>query len=475
MMDTNNDLRPDARPGEPLALGVIVLMTVTVVLAVVGVVLGVMSLDDEGAAGGGAGQGVVAAAATTIEEVAIDADEFSFSPDTLRVEPGTLVVATVTNVGATSHDFVFGDATTGSLAPGETGTVELGPFTSSGVVYCSVPGHRENGMELHVQVTGAETAAAGTGAEATGVAVTEEPGIDLTAAPEAGFTAADATLAPATNETVHELTIRASELPLEIAPGVTQEMWTFDGRVPGPVLRGRVGDTFRITLVNDGQYGHSIDFHASRVAWDDEMRTIQPGEELVYEFVAEYAGAFMYHCGTPPALHHIGTGMYGTIIVDPPDLAPVDHELVMVQSELYLGTDGGPGDLSAMLDDDWDAVVFNGYVNQYLHDPIRVEVGDRVRVWVVDAGPSENSSFHVVGTVFDTVFKEGAYLLSPTDATQGGAQALDLQPAQGGFVEFSFAEEGFYPFVTHKFSNASQGALGLFQVGDVELATGSGH
>ena len=70
--------------------------------------------------------------------------------------------------------------------------------------------------------------------------------------------------------------------------------------------------------------GHSIDFHASKVAWNDEMRTIQPGESLVYQFEADYAGAFMYHCGTAPALHHIGNGMYGAIIIDPPNLAPVD-------------------------------------------------------------------------------------------------------------------------------------------------------
>jgi nitrite reductase (NO-forming) len=203
------------------------------------------------------------------------------------------------------------------------------------------------------------------------------------------------------------------------------------------------------------------------------MRTIEPGESLTYQYVAEYAGMFMYHCGTAPALHHIGNGMFGAIIIDPPDLPPVDHEFVFVQSEYYLGPEGGPGDLTAMQNEDHDAVVFNGYVNQYLHQPIRVEPGERVRAWVLDAGPSENSAFHIVGTVFDTLFKEGAYHLRP-DATTGGAQALDLKPSQGGFVEFSFAEAGLYPIVTHKFANVGIGALGLFQAGDVE-STGAGH
>ena len=86
--------------------------------------------------------------------------------------------------------------------------------------------------------------------------------------------------------------------------------------------------------------GHSIDFHASKVAWSDEMRTIQPGESLVYEFEADYAGAYMYHCGTAPALHHIGNGMFGAIIIDPPNLEPVAQEYVVIQSELYLGSAG---------------------------------------------------------------------------------------------------------------------------------------
>jgi nitrite reductase (NO-forming) len=258
-----------------------------------------------------------------------------------------------------------------------------------------------------------------------------------------------------------------------VAPGVTQELWTFNDQFPGPVLRGRVGDLFTVTLVNEGKLGHSIDFHASKVAWNDEMRTIAPGESLVYQFEAKHAGVFMYHCGTAPALHHIGNGMHGAIVIDPPDLGPVAHEYLLVQSELYLGAKGEPGDLAKMQNEQHDAVVFNGYVNQYQHRPIRVEPGERVRVWVLDAGPNENSAFHIVGTIFDTVFKEGTYLLRP-DARQGGAQALDLQPSQGGFVEFTFDEGGLYPIVTHKFANVGKGALGLFQAGEV-AATGGGH
>lgn len=417
------------------------------------------------------------AAAATIS-VDVELGDLWVRPASIDVEPGTAVTMHVTNTGALSHDLkVNGTDGTALLDPGESETITVGPFTATTEAWCTVPGHREAGMSMQIVVSGdgGTTDHGGDGVVGDGeVAAGDVAEIDFAAAPGDGWQPFDPALEPAPGGTEHELTIVADEIVMEVAPGVTQEMWVFNGSYPGPTLRGKVGDIFTVTLVNEGQYGHSIDFHSSKVAWNDEMRTIAPGESLVYQYEAKHAGMFMYHCGTAPAIHHIGNGMFGAIIIDPPDLADVDHEFVIVQSELYTGPMGAPGDLTKMLDDAWDAVVFNGYVNQYLHAPIRVETGERVRVWVLDAGPSENSSFHIVGTIFDTVFKEGALLLEPDD-THGGAQALDLQPAQGGYVEFTFDEDGLYPIVTHKFSNASQGALGLFQAGDVEVPAGAGH
>src|ERR1035438_5058191 len=119
----------------------------------------------------------------------------------------------------------------------------------------------------------------------------------------------------------------------------------------------------------------------------------------------------------------------------PPDLPAVAHEFVVVQSELYLGPQNGTADEAKIAAEKPDAILFNGYVNQYDHAPIRVRVGQRVRVWVVDAGPQRATAFHVVGAQFDTVFKEGAYLLKAGNAEHGASQVLDLAPAQGGFVE----------------------------------------
>jgi nitrite reductase (NO-forming) len=266
---------------------------------------------------------------------------------------------------------------------------------------------------------------------------------------------------------------------MQVAKDVYQEVWTFNGTVPGPTLRVHVGDTVDVALINPkaAKLGHSVDFHASQVAWNDEMATINPGEKKVYKFTATHAGFFMYHCGTSPALHHIGNGMYGGIIVEPKGGLPkVDHEFAFVQGEYYTGPQGQPGDLTKMAAGAAapDYVVFNGTANQYLDHPIEVGVGDRIRTWVLNAGPSVDSSFHVVGTIFDTVMKEGVTL--ERDNPQGyGAQAIDLAPAQGGYAEFSLAEDGLYPIVTHAFNHPGRGALGLFKAGHGGPAPAGGH
>jgi nitrite reductase (NO-forming) len=155
--------------------------------------------------------------------------------------------------------------------------------------------------------------------------------------------------------------------------------------------------------------------------------------------------------------------MYGAVIIDPPDLAPADHEYLLVQGELYLGPQGEPADAEKIAAQTPDLVAFNGYADQYVHRPLAANVGDRVRVWVLDAGPNTSSSFHIVGGQFDTMYLEGGYRLRPGDP--GGAQALGLQPAQGGFVEVVFPEAGDYSFVTHRMSDAEKGARGVFHVG----------
>ena len=285
----------------------------------------------------------------------------------------------------------------------------------------------------------------------------------------------DATAPARAEGTVHDIDLYIVEQPMTVAEGFVQMVYAFGftpetATVPGPVIRVKVGDTVRINFINPDTnvMPHSVDFHASLVAWNDEMTDINPGESKLYEFTAEYAGVFMYHCGTAGALSHMLNGMYGLIIVEPEGgLDPVDREVFLVQNEWYLGPQGQTGNLekaNATVPNP-DFLVFNGIANQYKDNPIPVETGETVRAFVLNVGPNIDSSFHVVGTVFDEVIKEGIHLERGNEGNWG-SQAVDLAPAQGAIVEFHFAEDGLYPIVTHAFNFVAHGALGLFQAGD---------
>jgi nitrite reductase (NO-forming) len=289
----------------------------------------------------------------------------------------------------------------------------------------------------------------------------------------------DATAPELAEGEVHDIDLYVVEKPMTVAEGFVQTVYAFgtteeNASVPGPVIRVKVGDTVRIHFKNPATnlMPHSVDFHASLVAWNDEMTDINPGEEKLYEFTAEYAGVFMYHCGTAGALSHMLNGMYGLIIVEPEGgLAPVDREVFLVQNEWYLGPQGETGNLekaNATVPDP-SFVVFNGIANQYKDNPIPVETGETVRAFVLNVGPNIDSSFHVVGTIFDEVIKEGIHLKRGNDGNWG-SQAIDLAPAQGAIAEFHFAEDGLYPIVTHAFNFVAHGALGLFQAGDGDPA-----
>jgi nitrite reductase (NO-forming) len=286
--------------------------------------------------------------------------------------------------------------------------------------------------------------------------------IDFNAAPGPDWKPYDPALRPATGERVHRVTFTIRDTRTEVAPGVWQTLWTYNGTAPGPILTGHVGDVFVVTIRNDGDMAHGIDFHAGAVDPDGPMRPISPGHSLTYQFTARYSGAWLYHCSTMPMSLHIANGMYGAVIIEPPDLDPVGQQFVLIQSELYLGVPNGIADTAKIEAKTPDAIVFNGYVDQYDHAPIPIRPGERVRVWVVDAGPQLPTSFHVVGTQFDTVFKEGDYLLRPGNPEHGAAQTLDLAPAQGGFVEFAAPSPGHYPFLDHAMVDGEHGAHGIF-------------
>ncbi|WP_246837308.1 multicopper oxidase domain-containing protein [Salinibacterium sp. UTAS2018] len=409
---------------------------------------------------------------TTVE---ISMNNMRFTPDTIEVPAGDRLVIELSNVDTVTHDLVLENgATSGRVSAGKAATVDAGVIAANVDGWCSIAGHRQMGMVLTIVVTGGAVGDASGDAEmpgdhgsgdSDGPSAAED--LDLMAQPAAGFTARDATLPPASSATVRNVALSAQDREVEVSPGVTQTLWTFNGTAPGPTLRGNVGDKFNITLVNDADIGHSIDFHAGSLAPDQPMRTIDPGESLSFSFTATRSGIWLYHCSTAPMSVHIANGMFGAVIIDPPGIAQVDREFIVVQSELYLGPQGGTADAAKVQTQMPDLVVFNGYANQYRHDPLEAKVGERVRVWVLDAGPNLPSSFHIVGGQFDTVYSEGDYRLKEGGSTgTGGSQSLGLLPAQGGFVELVFPEAGNYPFITHTMSDAERGAFGLFRVTD---------
>ena len=419
---------------------------------------------------------------TTVDVVA---DGMHFTPASVTVPAGDRLVITLTNRDrTTTHDLVVdGGRRTPRLATGPTGQVDVGVVSASMEGWCSVVGHRQMGMVLQVLVTGAatspETSHGTVGGTVDGTTTGHSaqapalPGHDATGHLGNGdlgadFTANDPELAPLTSERVRRVTLTVQEVEAEVAPGTWQRRWTYNGTSPGPTLHGRVGDVFEVTLVNRGTIGHSIDFHAGARAPDEVMRTVPPGASLTYRFTATRAGIWMYHCSTMPMSAHIGAGMAGAVVIEPSDLPTVDRSFLLVQSELFLGASTARGSASEVDADKAraaapDGVTFNGVAYQYDSSPLTARVGERVRFWVLDAGPNGATSFHVVGAQFDAVWAEGEWRLRPGSST-GGSQTLSLGVAQGGFVETRFAEAGHYPFVSHVLADAERGAHGIVQV-----------
>ena len=280
----------------------------------------------------------------------------------------------------------------------------------------------------------------------------------------------DARLAPSSPVHIKEFRIPIKDATIEIADSVPYHGWTFGGTVPGPVLRVRQGDSIRITVVNESAMPHSIDFHAARIPANVAYRMILPHDSLEFAFVARDPGAFLVHCGTPPVLMHLMQGMYFAMIVDPKNGwgTDADKEFVLVESEFYAQRDTAGNDMQP---DFVGAerktpayVVFNGRAFQYKANPLKVSVGDRVRFFVVNAGPNLDSDFHIVGAIFDRVYPDG----NPAHALDD-VQTYPVPAGGGAVFETTFkaneSGEGIYAFVTHSFADAEKGAVGMIQVG----------
>jgi nitrite reductase (NO-forming) len=320
------------------------------------------------------------------------------------------------------------------------------------VYFCDVPGHRQAGMEGKFIVT---------------------PLPPAQTLVEANISHDPADLPPPIGKRSPQ-TVRVDLLTVELegrlAEGTTFGYWTFNGKVPGPFLRVRVGDTVEAHLKNsaDSTLIHSVDFHAATGPGGGAAATqTDPGDEKVVKFKALTPGLYVYHCATPMVAHHIANGMYGLILVEPEGgLPPVDREFYVMQGEIY--TDAAFGQrgsqefsIDKLLHERPEYFVFNGSVGALtkLH-PLQAKVGETVRIFFGVGGPNFISSFHVIGEIFDRVYNLGGVLSSPLE----GVQTVTV-PAGGAVItEFKLDYPGNYVLVDHALSRAERGLLGILHV-----------
>ncbi len=263
--------------------------------------------------------------------------------------------------------------------------------------------------------------------------------------------------------------MEAKEYVGTIAEGKQYKFWSFNGTVPGPMIRVRVGDTVQIHLTNskDSTKSHNIDFHAvNGPGGGAAMLNTEPGEKTGLSFKAINPGLYVYHCATasPSIPAHIANGMYGMILVEPEGgLPPVDKEFYLLQSDFY--TKEGKGGVLEFDHDKGSAehptyVVFNGRAGSLIKTPLTANAGDKIRIFFGNAGPNLVSSWHIIGEIFDKVWSEGSLTTAPLENVQ-----TTLVPAAGStIVEFTVEVPGTYISVDHSIFRIEKGALGLLKV-----------
>ena len=374
----------------------------------------------------------------------------------LSAAEGQIVQIILTNGEGAEHDIVFPDQNAKSpriVGRGASTTIAFRATRAGDFAYlCSVPGHELAGMRGQFIVTPRPPAQVLVEADISQKA-TEVP-------------------APIGNrgpQTVR-VDLNAVELEGRLAEGTTFGYWTFNGRVPGPMLRVRVGDTVDVRVKNsaDSTMIHSVDFHAATGPGGGAASTqVDPGAEKSFKFKALIPGLYVYHCATPMVAHHIANGMYGMILVEPEGgLPPVDREFYVMQGEIYteaaFGHHGSQEfSVEKLLNERPEYFVFNGSVGALskLH-PLQAKVGETIRIFFGVGGPNYTSSFHLIGEIFDRVYNLGGVLSEPLR----GVQTVTV-PAGGAVItEVKLDVPGNYILVDHALSRMERGLVGILHV-----------
>jgi nitrite reductase (NO-forming) len=257
--------------------------------------------------------------------------------------------------------------------------------------------------------------------------------------------------------------------------GATYRYWTYNGQVPGPFVRVRVGDTVEVTMKNadDSVMMHNVDFHAVTGPGGGGVATMAaPGETKGFTFKAVQPGLYVYHCATPTVAQHIANGMYGMILVEPEEgLSKVDHEYYVMQGEIYTEqANGEKGELTESLDkliaEQPDYMVFNGAVDGLTRKPLVAKTGETVRIFFGVGGPNKTSSFHAIGEIFEKAWS----LASLTSAPMTDIQTLTVPPGGAAVVDFTVEVPGKYFLVDHALSRLEKGLKGVIEVQGEERA-----
>jgi nitrite reductase (NO-forming) len=446
---------------------------IAIAIALSPIALGMLTRANQTATSPAPVPAVAAPAVNLSTDVKITASEFKFSPTSIQVPVGKKVTVTLDNTGVVQHDVtVQGDGFSLTAQPGKTASADV-TFDKIGnfEFFCSIPGHKDAGMKGTLSVV--DPLAALTAPVAVAHDMGSMPGMSTTSTPDIKPLPADLKPLPApqmagplnrTEPGYVKFDLTTNKVTAQLADGVAYDYWTFNGTVPGPMLRVMQGDTVEIDLHNAADAGvtHSIDLHAvTGPGGGAKVMQIAPGEDGAFRFEALNPGVFIYHCATPMVAQHIASGMYGMIVVEPSGgLHTVDREYYMMEGDFYLqGQRGDTGlrafDLNKMLDERPDYVLFDGGVGSLTgNNAFHANVGETIRIWFGVGGPNLTSSFHVIGAVFDRVYPEGSLTSEP----ETNVQTTHVSAGGATMVEFTAKVPGTYTIVDHSLGRMEKGA-----------------
>ncbi len=374
------------------------------------------------------------------------------NPD-LTAALGATVQVTLADGDGVQHNIAFPDfgAQAADVVTKGASSVAVFKADKEGMFayFCAIPGHRQAGMEGKLIVGSGAIAQA-----VQGVSVVREP-TDL-----------PGPIGPRGPQNV-KLDLEAVEVVGNLADGTTYNYWTYDGRVPGPFFRVRVGDNVEVHMKNNAanKNVHSTDLHAVTGPGGGAVFTqLAPGQENSFTFKALNPGLYVYHCATPMVANHISNGMYGMILVEPEGGLPaVDKEFYVMQGEIYTQAEMGKKgpqefDVKKLLNETPEYFVLNGAVGSLTaQHPLKAKVGDKVRIYYGVGGPNFTSAFHIIGEIFDRVYN----LASLTSPAQTDVQTTLVPPGGATAVEFKLEVPGRYILVDHALSRLERGLAGF--------------